>query len=106
MYTPNKAKEALVQLGEQIRMARKRRQWTIAELAKKIEVSSPTIMTLEKGEPTVSIGVLVSTLWIMGLETELRNLANPIDVEGSKLMNARLPKKIRTRSKRTLNNDF
>lgn len=105
MYTPNKAKETLVQLGEQIRMARKRRQWTIAELAKKIEVSSPTIMALEKGEPTVSIGVLVSTLWIMGLETELRNLANPIDVEGSKLMNARLPKKIRT-SKRTLNNDF
>lgn len=105
MYTPSKAKEALAQLGEQIRMARKRRQWTIAELAKKIDVSAPTIMALEKGEPTVSVGVLVSVLWTLGLETELRNLANPNDIEGIKLMNARLPKKIRT-SKRNLDNDF
>jgi transcriptional regulator with XRE-family HTH domain len=105
MYTPSKAKEALAQLGEQIRMARKRRQWTIAELAKKIGVSSPTLIALEKGEPTVSVGVLVSALWTLGLETELRNLANPNDIEGIKLMNSRLPKKIRT-SKRTLDNDF
>ncbi len=105
MYTPSKAKEALAQLGEQLRMARKRRQWTIAELAKKIGVSSPTIIALEKGELTVSVGVLVSTLWILGLETELRNLANPNDIEGIKLMNTRLPKKIRT-SKRNLDNDF
>lgn len=105
MYTPSKAKEALAQLGEQIRMARKRRRWTIAELAKKIGVSSPTIIALEKGEPTVSVGLLVSTLWTLGLETELRNLANPNDIEGIKLMNTRLPKKIRT-SKRTLDNDF
>lgn len=105
MYTPSKAKEALAQLGEQIRMARKRRQWTIAELAKKIGVSSPTLIALEKGEPTVSVGVLVSTLWTLGLETELRNLTNPNDIEGIKLMNSRLPKKIRI-SKTTLDNDF
>lgn len=105
MYTPRKAKEALVQLGEQIRLARKRRQWTIAELAKKNGVSSPTIIALEKGEPTVSIGVLVSALWTLGLETELLNLANPNDIEGIKMMNTRLPKKIRTR-KWTLDNDF
>jgi DNA-binding XRE family transcriptional regulator len=105
MYTPSKAKEALAQLGEHIRMARKRRQWTIAELAKKIGVSSPTIIALEKGEPTVSVGVLVSTLWTLGLETELRYLTNPNDIEGIRLMNTRLPKKIRT-SKRTLDNDF
>ncbi len=105
MYTPNKAKVALVQLGEQLRMARKRRQWTIAELAKKVEVSSPTIMALEKGEPTVSLGLFVSALWVLGLETELLNLANPTDTEGIKLMNARLPKKIRI-SKKALDNDF
>lgn len=105
MYIPSKAKEALVQLGEQIRMARKRRQWTIAELARKIGVSSPTIIALEKGEPTVSVGLLASALWTLGLDTELRNLANPNDIEGIKLMNSRLPKKIRT-SKRVLDNDF
>lgn len=105
MYTPNKAKEALKELGEQIRLARKRRLWTIAELSKKIGVSSPTIIALEKGEPTVSVGVLVSALWILGLEAELRSLTNPNDIEGIKLMNTRLPKKVRTR-KRILDNDF
>jgi DNA-binding XRE family transcriptional regulator len=105
MYVPMKAREALAQLGEHIRMARKRRQWTIAELARKVDVSSPTIIALEKGEPTVSVGLLVSTLWTLGLEAELRNLINPNDNEGIKLMNARLPKKIRT-SKRNLDNDF
>ncbi|HPI40713.1 MAG TPA: helix-turn-helix domain-containing protein [Pseudobdellovibrionaceae bacterium] len=105
MYTPHKAKEVLKQLGEQIRLARKRRVWTIAELAKKIGVSAPTVIALEKGKPTVSIGVLVAVLWTLGLESELQSFANPNDVEGIKLMNTRLPKKIRT-SKRTLDNDF
>lgn len=105
MYIPNKAKEVLKQLGSQIRLARKRRLWTIAELSQKMGVSSPTVIALEKGEPTVSVGVLVSALWTLGLDTELRELANPNDTEGIKLMNARLPKKVRTR-KRTLDNDF
>lgn len=105
MYTPTKAKEALKELGSQIRLARKRRLWTIAELAKKIGVSAPTLIALEKGEPTVSTGVLVSALWMLGLESELKMLINPEDNEGIKLMNARLPKKVRT-SKRTLDNDF
>lgn len=105
MYIPNKAKEALKELGGQIRLARKRRLWTIAELSKKIGVSAPTVIALEKGVPTVSIGVLVSALWTLGLEAELRKLATPNDAEGIKLMNSRLPKKVRTK-KRTLDNDF
>ncbi len=90
---PNKAKEALKEMGSQIRLARKRRHWTIAELSKKIAVSSPTMIALEKGEPTVSVGILVAALWTLGLDTVLRSLANPIDVEGIKLMDSRLPKK-------------
>lgn len=105
MYIPNKAKDALKELGGQIRLARKRRNWTIAVLAKKIGVSSPTIIALEKGESTVSLGVLVSALWVLGLDSELHALTTPTDVEGVKLMNIRLPKKVRTR-KRTLDNDF
>ncbi len=105
MYAPSKAKEALRDLGGQIRIARKRRLWTIAELAKKMGVSAPTLMALEKGEPTVSTGVLVSALWMLGLEAELMMLASPQDNEGIKLMNTRLPKRVRN-SKRNLDNDF
>jgi DNA-binding XRE family transcriptional regulator len=105
MYTPSQAKIALKDLGAQLRMARKRRMWTIADLAKKISVSSPTIIALEKGEPTVSVGVLISTLWILGLDHELRQLTQPHDAQGIQLMNARLPKKVRT-TKGSLDNDF
>lgn len=105
MYMPNKAKEYLKQLGEQIRLARKRRLWTIAELSKKMSVSAPTIIALEKGEPSVSVGVVISALWTLGLETELHHFVNPNDLEGIKLMNARLPKKVRTK-KLSLDNDF
>lgn len=104
MYTPDKAKQALKELSSRIRLARKRRQWTLAELSKKMGVSAPTLIALEKGEPTVSLGVLVSALWILGLESELRTLTHPNDIEGFKLMDARLPKKVRV--KRKIDNDF
>lgn len=70
-----------------------------------MSVSAPTIISLEKGEPTVSVGVLVSALWTLGLEGELKKLANPEDQEGIKLMNSRLPKKMRA-GKGSLDNDF
>lgn len=105
MYFPNSAKEALLHLGEEIRLARKRRNWTIADLASKMEVSPPTVIALEKGQPTVSIGIAFSALWLLGLEKELSTLSEFNDVEGMELLNRRLPKKIRHK-KRDLNNDF
>ena len=105
MYTPNKAKLSLKNLGSQIKIARKRRMWTIAEVAAKMGISAPTVIALEKGEPTVSLGVLVSALWTLGLEKELVMLSQPSDEDGVKLMDSRLPEKVKI-SKRKLNNDF
>lgn len=105
MYIPNKAKEVIKSLGSQIKLARKRRQWTIAELAQKVGVTSPTIIALEKGVSTVSVGVLISALWTLGMESELVQISNLSDQEGIKLMNARLPKKVKIK-KRNLDNDF
>ncbi len=105
MYIANKAKEALKSLGVNIRIARKRREWTIADLAIKMGVSAPTVIALEKGQPTISTGVLVSALWTLGLENELVKLVHPDDEVGIKLMTARLPQKVKVK-KRNLNNDF
>lgn len=105
MHTPRTGQVALKNLGSQVKIARKRRFWTIADLASKVGVSSPTIISLEKGEPTVRVGVVVSALWALGLEKELMMLSKPTDDEGILLMNSRLPKRIRTK-KRTLDNDF
>lgn len=105
MYTPNKAQDFLKRLGLQIRMARKRRMWTIANLAQKMEVSSPTVISLEMGKPTVSVGVLITALWTLGLEKEITSLCEFNDTEGQKLMDSRLPLKIHS-NKKSLDNDF
>lgn len=105
MYLPSSAEQALKTLGEQIRMARKRRQWTISDLASKMDVSAPTVIAIEKGLPTVSMGILFSAMWTLGLEKELTLLANPEDKIGIELINRRLPKKIRHTTKK-LDNDF
>lgn len=104
MHTPDKAKQTMKDLGSELRLARKRRLWTLADLSKKMSVSAPTLIALEKGELTVSVGVLVSALWILGLDSELRTLARPLDAEGIELMNSRLPKRIRM--KKNLGNDL
>ena len=68
-------------------------------------VSSPTIIALEKGTPTIGLGTLFSALWILGLEKEIGSFSNLEDSEGYALMNKRLPQKIRTKQS-DLNNDF
>ncbi len=105
MYLPSSAEQALKALGVEIRLARKRRNWTISELASKMRVSSPTVIDMEKGRPTVGMGILFSALWILGLETELYALSHPKDQAGSELINRRLPKRVR-HSGRRLDNDF
>ena len=105
LYVPKKAREALKTLGIHIRNARKRRLLTIAELAIKIGVSAPTVMALEKGQPTVGVGVLVSAFWVLGLENELELLSEPEDRVGLALANSRLPRKVRN-AKKKLDNDF
>lgn len=104
MYLPSSAKTSLLILGESIRVARKRRAWTIADLASKMDVSAPTVIALEKGRSTVSLGVLCSALWMLGLDQELQKLASSQDPKGIAIANSRLPKRVR--AKRKLDNDF
>lgn len=105
MYLPSSAQQALKALGGQIQLARKRRNWTIADLAGKMGVSSPTVIALEKGLPTVGLGIVFSSLWILGLEKEISRFSSIDDKAGQELLNRRLPKKIR-HSTKGLNNDF
>jgi len=105
MYLPSSAERALKDLGNEVRLARKRRRWTIAELASKMGVSAPTVIGVEQGQPTVGMGILFSALWILGLEKELFTLSHPEDRVGQELVNRQLPKKIR-HSSRKISNDF
>jgi len=65
---------ALKALGEAVRRSRRRRRWTQEQLAKRIGASDRTIRQLERGMPSVTIGVLAAVLEIFGLHQQLTEL--------------------------------
>ena len=58
---------AVALLGAQIAAARKERSWTAAELAERVGVQPHTIGRLERGEPTVALGVVFEAAVIVGV---------------------------------------
>lgn len=67
----------LRQLGEHLAIARKRRRESRAAWARRIGVSIPTLIRMEKGDPAVSMGTYATALWMMGRAETLRELASP-----------------------------
>lgn len=74
---------ALTQLGADLAVARLRRKESLKTWAKRIGVSVPTLLRLEAGEPSVSLGVLATALWLIGRDATLANLATPKEDRGA-----------------------
>lgn len=62
-------------VGEQIRLARLRRDLSIAQIADRATCSPLTVMRIEKGSPTVSIGIYLRVLYALQLEDDILCLA-------------------------------
>jgi transcriptional regulator with XRE-family HTH domain len=62
-------------MGARLRLARRRRGITGAEMAARCLVSWPTITRLERGEPSVSLAVLARYLEVLGLVDDLDRIA-------------------------------
>ena len=65
------------QLGERIRIARKRRAITMKEMSSRMFVNRKTLGRLEKGDSGVSLAVFASALWTLGLDKDLMEVALP-----------------------------
>lgn len=74
---PPEAQSALATLGEQLALARIRRNESQRQWAMRIGVSVPTLIRMERGDPSVSIGVYATALWLLGLSGALGELASP-----------------------------
>jgi transcriptional regulator with XRE-family HTH domain len=74
---PPEAASSLAALGEQLALARLRRNESQRQWAMRIGVSVPTLIRMERGDPTVSIGVYATALWLLGLSSGLGELASP-----------------------------
>jgi transcriptional regulator with XRE-family HTH domain len=64
-------------LGENLAIARKRRREPLKSWAQRIGVSEPTLMRMEKGDPSVSMGVYATALWLISRSKSLPELAAP-----------------------------
>ena len=76
-------------MGEQIKLARKRRHLSMQDIADRATVSRLTISKVENGDPTVSIGIYARVLYALNLEKDITLLAAD-DPLGRQLQDAEL----------------
>ena len=94
-YTPS-VQRALRKLGQDIKIARKKRRMSVEDFASRLGVTKGTVIRLERGEAGVSIGTLSMALLALG---ELHRLSEILDAStddtGLLLDQTRLPERIR-----------
>lgn len=72
---PRKLEDKMHTVGQQIKLARLRRNLSIAQVAERATCSPLTIARIEKGVPTVSIGIYLRVLYALQLEDDILLLA-------------------------------
>ena len=72
---PRKLEQKMQVVGEQIRLARLRRNLSIAQIAERATCSPLTISRIEKGSSTVSIGIYLRVLYALQLDDDILLLA-------------------------------
>ena len=92
---PEEVAEWLVVCGERVRTARIRRRWSQVSLAERMGVERRTVSRLEKGDPGITTGVLLRALWVLGLWSTVKGLADPaVDKAGIFLEKQREPRRV------------
>ena len=87
---------ALRKLGRDLALARRKRGISTGDMAARLFVSRDTLWRLERGDPTVALGTLVTATFVLGLHDRLANLASPASDElALSLDERRLPQRIR-----------
>lgn len=88
----------LALVGEQLRLARLRRDLSMEQVAERAMCSIPTLTKVEKGVPTVAIGTYLRVLYVLGLNKDILGLARE-DPLGRTLQDAKLPHRERATKK-------
>ena len=87
-------KRLLEQLGENIRVARLRRGFSMQLVAERAGMSRTTLRSIERGEAGVTLGAYANVLHSLGLHADLGLVARD-DELGRKLQDAELPTRSR-----------
>ena len=71
---PRKLVQKMSIVGEQIKLARLRRNLRVAQIAERA-TCSPTVSRIEKGIPTVAVGIYLRVLYALQLDDDILWLA-------------------------------
>lgn len=85
-------------MGNQIKLARLRRKLSVELVAKRAGVSRASVWAVEKGSPSVAIGIYAAVLLAIGMPDELTLIAKD-DVLGRTLQDLDLPMRKRAPKK-------
>lgn len=97
---PPKLRRSLAKLGEDIRTARRKRGLTVAMIIERVGVAKSTYLKIEKGDPSVSMGVYAMALFVLGFPDAIANIADSrSDETGLLLDTERLPQRVRIKRK-------
>ena len=95
---PRKLEEKMKIVGEQIKLARLRRNLSVAQVAERATCSPLTVARIEKGTPTVAIGIYLRVLYALQLEDDILLIAQQ-DALGRQLKDLALTNRKRASKK-------
>ena len=72
---PRKLEQKMQVVGEQIKLARLRRNLSVAQVAERATCSPLTVSRIEKGIQTVAIGIYLRVLYALQLDDDILSLA-------------------------------
>lgn len=81
--------KVLKELGENMKLARLRRKLSTEQVAERAGISRATLWHIEKGSPSVAMGIYAQVLFVLGLDKDLLKVAAD-DALGRKLQDAEL----------------
>ena len=99
---PPKVRRSLVKFGGDIALARRKRRLTTQMMAERLGVSKSTYLRVEKGDPTVSMGIYGMALFVLGFGEVFGDLIDQRhDDQGLLLDTQRVPKRVRVKKEPT-----
>ena len=79
----------LQQVGENIKLARKRRKLTTVQVAERAGIDRTTLYYIERGKPSVAMGAYFNVMRVLNLQEDFLKLAAD-DLLGRKLQDLEL----------------
>ncbi len=95
---PRKLEQKMQMVGEQIKLARLRRNLSVSQVAERATCSTLTVTRIEKGAPTVAIVIYLRVLYDLQLDDDILLLAQK-DEMGRALQDLALTRRERASKK-------